>query len=215
MKRALLLVLALLATQCHATTGPEESFWSWFQQHEAAYYALDPDDMPRREALFDALDVELAKVHSDLTFEFGPVIEGRRDFVVSAAGIKSAFPAVRNLVSKAPALTRWTVIAFRPRRSPVSTIQFQDVSLDPQKVLVRLSRDGDKVGMTIFIDQYSKAREAEFGQAAFLLLDEALGEFDVETKVGFIELRALPETIPPNTVPLSGLASAFDRLSGP
>lgn len=215
MKRAFLILLALLTTQRQATVGSDDVFWSWFQEHEAAYYALDPDNVAQREALFDAIGIELTKVNPELTFEFGPVIDGRRDFVVSAGGAKAAFPAVRSLVSHSPALARWNVIAFRPRRSPVSTIQFQDVSLDPQKVLVQLSRDGDKVGLTVFMAGYTKGRNTEFGQAAFLLLDEALGEFDVETKVGFIEFMPLPQAIPPNTVPLSDLARAFDLLHKP
>ena len=214
MKRIFLIMLALLTTQCQATVGPDDVFWRWFQVHEAAYYALDPGNIAQREPLFDALSIELTKVNPELTFEFGPVIDGRRDFVISAGGAKGAFPAVRGLVSHAPALARWKVIAFRPRRSPVNTIQFQDVSLDPQNVLVQLTRDGDKVGLTVFMLGYTKERNTEFGQAAFLLLDEALGEFDVETKVGFIEFKALPQTITPrNTVPLSDLAPAFDLLN--
>jgi hypothetical protein len=215
MKQAFLILLALLTTQCQATIGSEDAFWTWFQQHEAAYYALDPTNVPQREALFDALSIELTRVNPELSFEFGPVIDGRRDFVVSAGGAQEAFPAVRGLVSHAPTLSRWRVVAFRPRRYPVSTIQFQDVSLDPKDVLVQLSRDGDKVGLTVFMDGYTKQRNTEFGQAAFLLLDEALGEFDVETKVGFIEFMSLPQTIPSGAVPMSDLASTFDKLYGP
>jgi len=215
MKRSILILLALLTTQCQATVTPGHTFWSWFQQNEAAYYALDPNNIPQRDALFDSLGVELAKISPDLTFEFGPVIEGKRDFVVSAAGIKAAFPAVRTLVSQAPSLSRWTIIAFRPRRSPISTVEFEDVTLEPKKVHVQLIRDGDKVGLNVFIHGYTKERETEFGQAAFLLLDESLGELDVETKVGFIEFMAPPEPIPPGSVPLTDLAVAFDRFYSP
>jgi hypothetical protein len=214
MKRLFLVLLALLTTQCQASSARPEAFWSWFKDHDDAYFSLAPDDAARREALFDELSTELGKINPDLTFEFGPLIDGKRDFVISAGGIKDAFPAVRELVAHAPALSHWRVIAFRPRRSPVSTIEFQDVKLKPEQVRMRLARDGEKVGLTLLMPDYTEARGAEFGQAAYLLLDEALGEYDVETKVGFIEFEALPSTTPVDTVPLSELSTAFDRMYG-
>ena len=213
MKRALLILLALMATQCRAVGNPAEDFWTWFQAHESAYYALDPTNVIERERLFDDLSAHLTEVNEELTFEFGPVIDGRRDFVVSAGGTKEAFPAVRDLVEHAPALAKWRVIAFRPRRSPVNTIEFQDVSLDPEKVLVELVPDGDKIGLVVYMNHYTQARNTEFGQAAFLLLDEALGEYDVETKVGFIEFKATPPKVPAGCVSMASLAEAFDRLA--
>jgi hypothetical protein len=214
MKRLILALLALLTTQCHASSATPESFWSWFKDHDNAYFSLAPDDVVRREPLFDELSTELGKVNPDLTFEFGPLIDGKRDFVISAGGIKDAFPAVRELVAHAPALAHWRVIAFRPRRSPVSTIEFQDVKLKPEQVRVRLAADGAKIGLTLLMPGYTEARGAEFGQAAYLLLDEALGEYDVETKVGFIGFEALPLTTPADTVPLSELSTSFDRMYG-
>src|SRR5690348_8411171 len=143
MKRLLLIFVALLGTQCKATDSPSTAFWSWFQQNDAAYYALQPDNIAEREKLFDELSNQLGKVNADLTFEFGPVKNGKRDFVISAGGIREAFPAVQELVARAPTLAHWRVIAFRPRRLPVNTIQFQSVSLDPAKVYVQLLRDRD------------------------------------------------------------------------
>jgi len=41
---------------------------------------------------------EMHKVHPDLTFEFGPVEEERREFVITAGGIKGAFHQLRLFV---------------------------------------------------------------------------------------------------------------------
>jgi hypothetical protein len=214
MKYALMILLALLGARCEASETPYQGFWSWFQQHEDAYFLLDPSDVTHREPLFDELSSQLEKVNPDLTFEFGPPVGGKRDFVISAAGIKDAFPAVQELVAHAPSLVRWRVIAFRPRRTPVSIVRFQDVSLDPRRVLVQIAQDGNKIGLTLLIENYTKEKDTEFGQAAYLLLDEALGEFDVETKVGFIQFKPLPKAVPTDTIPLSELAGAFDRFYG-
>ena len=68
---------------------PQDEFWKWFAKHEAELYDFEVD----RKKVFDQLAVELSKINSDLTFEFGPK-NPKRDFVISAGGIKSAFPAV-------------------------------------------------------------------------------------------------------------------------
>jgi hypothetical protein len=93
----------------------EQDFWDWFIAHDAEFFTFDPGIEPERERLFDKLEVELQKVHPKLTFAFGPR-GAKREFVISAGGLKSGFPAVASLVSAAPRLERWNFIAFRPRR---------------------------------------------------------------------------------------------------
>ena len=189
------------------------AFWAWFSKNEAALYAMQPENVKAREELFDRLSKQLELVNDDLTFEFGPPENGVRDFVISAGGIKSAFPAVQQLVRQAPILPRWRIIAFRPRRSPVNTLTYAEISFVPKDVLVALSQDDDRIGLVLYFKNYSEAQKGIFGQAGFLLLDEALGEYDVETKVGSIEFKKLDANTPQEGVPMSDLANAFDHFN--
>ena len=50
------------------------------------------------------------------------------------------------------------------------------------------------------------------GQIAYLLLDEALGEYDVETKIGAIEIRASESETSEPRFPLEQLPDRFDQL---
>ena len=156
MKAALIFLLGFFVAQPAAAASAEAGFWTWFQANEDAYFKLDPRDESSRERLFDELSAQLEQVDPDLTFEFGPVVDGRRDFVISAAGIKRAFPAVESLAKQAPNLPHWRVIAFRPRRHPVNNLEFANLKLDPRKVFVQLSPDGDKTGLVV----YMRMREA-------------------------------------------------------
>jgi hypothetical protein len=116
---------------------------------------------------------ELAKIDPDLTFEIGPK-EPTRDFVISAAGIRRAFPAVVALSTTAPRLARWKIIAFRPRRPPM-TIELGDHCIDPDVVFFSLMDNGKHVGISVFVPGF-KSSEIAFKQIGYLLLDEALGE---------------------------------------
>ena len=190
-----------------------KEFWSWFKENQKDYYSFVPGDLEERDRLFHALSEQLSRVHQDLTFEFSPVFEdGHREFVISAGGIRSAFPAVEALCSAAPTLPNWKITAFRPRRQPLMPVRTHAVQIEPRDVHYCLFRDGRKVGIMLFHKDYSEHRAEEYGNALFLLLDSALGEYDVETKVGFIEFYNIDnEFFRPDWV-LPDLATHFDEV---
>ncbi|MEO8673618.1 MAG: hypothetical protein ABI411_20080, partial [Tahibacter sp.] len=154
----------------------EVDFWTWFAANKAQLFSCETD----REAIFDKVGDALHKVHPDLTFEFGPVAEGRREFVISADGVKAAFPLVESLYGSAPTLERWTWVKFRPRRLPIGTIKFAGKSIPSNDVHFLLASDEPKVGIVLFFDGCNEKEKNVFGQIGYLFLDEALGEYAVE-----------------------------------
>ncbi len=206
------LISPLMIALCVASpvsAGGEMEFWKWFTANEERLYSFERD----QEAIFDELAAELQRVHPDLTFEFGPVKSGARDFVVSAGGIKAAFPAVKSLVAESPALPNWRVIAFRPRRSPLNDIEIDGVSVKAAETRFSLIRHEGKLGVLLYMPGYSESQKAIFGHIGYLLLDEALGEYDVEMKLGVIEFRPLSGAHPEKSYPLPELTEFFDAQS--
>jgi hypothetical protein len=185
---------------------PQQEFWNWFRKHEVELFDFEAD----RERLFDQLAAALQKVDQDLTFEFGPK-QAKREFVISASGLKRAFPAVSALADAAPPLERWRVTAFRPRRTPVSTVEFCGKRVDPKDVGFSLLDNGKTAGIYLFIPGL-REDDASLKQIGYLLLDETLGEYDVEARLGLIKM------LPPETCtdgeryPLSDLPARFDQL---
>lgn len=182
-----------------------KKFWNWFVRHESDLFDFERD----QERIFDHLAAELQKVDPDLTFEFGPK-ERTREFVISAGGIKRAFPAVEALVNAAPPLDKWRVTAFRPRRSPC-IVEISGKQVDPADVQFTLLDNGMMAGIYLFIPGF-REDDIVFKQIGYLMLDDALGEYDVETRVGLIEM--LPAEMPTDGAryPLSELPVLFDRL---
>jgi hypothetical protein len=189
-----------------AQTTPESDFWVWFQKNEPMLFDFEKD----QEGVFAGLAAAMHKVHPNLTFEFGPKENGRRDFVISADGFKEAFPRVETLYASALRMPRWKFIKFRPRRQPAD-ISFRGVSVRARDVSVSIEPDGAKAGITVFLPGYSKDTHETFAGVAFLLLDQALGEYDVETRVGFIEVQSSASKTG-KAVPLNDLVRAFDNL---
>jgi hypothetical protein len=158
--------------------------------------------------VFDRLTEAMHKVHPVLTFEFGPKEDGRREFVISADGIREAFPKVESLYSAAPALPKWKIIKFR-QRCPPFDIQYGGVEVKASNVLVGLSRNGPKANLVVYLPGYDPAKRDIYTAIAYLLLDQALGEYDVETRVDAIDIEPMSPDAK-SAIGLDRLAAEFD-----
>lgn len=182
-------------------------FWNWFIKNEELLFAVTTGHEP----IVGALAVEMAKVDSNLTFEFGPVHEGMRDFVISADGIKASFPAVERLYADAPATDRWTWVKFRPRREAMD-LEIGDLRVQAETVQALLLKDPDPtmLGVAVVIPGCAVSNHDVCRMAAYLLLDQALGEFDVEMRVGRIETLGRLPAANALSHSLDDLPKAFD-----
>lgn len=190
-------------------TSPENEFWRWFEANETSLFDFEG----HQERIFTALTEELQRVHPDLTFELSVAVEnGVREFVISADGIRDAFPAVEALHAAAPALPRWRWIRFRPRRGP-SDIQIADRVIRAEDVRYVLYQDEEpgKLGILLFMEGYTEEEHNLYGQVGFLMLDGALGEYDVETRVGGIDIDSPASKYFAQSLPLEQLPRHFDQ----
>ena len=187
----------------------EQSFWDWFLEHEDELFEFNPSNQHQRDKLFDALHPRLQKVDPDLVFEFGPKAP-KREFVISADGIRRAFPAVVSLSKCAPSLDRWTITAFRPRR-PVMVVEIEGKRVDPAEVRFTLLDNGKITGINLFIPGFDE-KDFVWKQIGYLMLDESLGEFDVETRLGLIQMLPPESNKEGDRHPLAELPVLFDQV---
>jgi len=189
----------------NARATPEEDFWKWFGDHEEQLFNFERD----QTKVFDQLSQAMKKVSLELTFEFGPKRgDGKREFVISAGGLKSAFPKVESLFSSAPKLRQWIWVKFRPRRSPVNDVELNGKTIKAAETRCVLVTDSDpkKVGILVLLPGYRKD-DLDYKQLGYLLLDESLGEYDVEMRIGGIDSEYASDSHP-----LSELAKNFDQF---
>jgi hypothetical protein len=158
------------------------AFWEWFKKNSEALY--DFENGP--ESLFVDLINKIHSVNHELTFAFGPIKDGKREFVISSGGIKAIFPDVIALYKEAPDLPKWTITAFRPRIGTEAEVAIEDVTLSTKDVYFLYQEEGGKIGLTLFI---KKELSEVVMQILFIFLDNALGEFDVATKIGTINFK--------------------------
>ncbi|PTT92027.1 hypothetical protein DBR42_02790 [Pelomonas sp. HMWF004] len=201
--------LIALATVLGLSAGPtraagEADFWRWFKQNEVMLFDFEQD----QERIFDKLGAQLQRVNpGGLAFEFGPKQNGRREFVISGDGLRKNIPAVEHLAAAAPDLPRWKIVKFRPRREPFD-IGYHGIMVKASTVSAWLHPNGDRVDVTFLMPGYTAEKHQPYLGIAFLVLDQALGEYDVMTRVGVVDVQA-PNVSQP-AVKLEQLPMAFD-----
>jgi hypothetical protein len=198
----------------------ESRFWEWFLKNEDRLFTSEPpaaiwmEELPR----------ELRRVHKCLVWQLSPARGGKREFVISADGIREAFSAVESLADAAPKLPRWTIVRFRPRepgyheqsliiQSPKGTAEVKAEEMECAIVAMRHKDGTVKIAIELFIPGCPEGDPGPFQTAAFLMLDAALGEYDMECKVGFVGIYPLEtEAEAGEKIPFARLREEFDEL---
>ncbi|HEU4479528.1 MAG TPA: hypothetical protein VFR80_13500 [Pyrinomonadaceae bacterium] len=168
----------------------EEVFWNWFEKSESRLFQLETD----QEAILDEISGALTACAEGLVFEISKENNGKREFIISADGLEELFPAVEKLAAAAPKLERWTIIAFRPRMDDYSgfKLNYAEKTFDPAEMWFRHFIEDRNFDLIVYYPDYNEDERNRFVAATYILLDMALGEYDVVTGIRYIEHELLP-----------------------
>lgn len=167
---------------------PIDRFWAWFKENTDLLASFED----RGEQVVEEVETYLKAVHEDLTFELGQDDDGTFEFVISADGVRRVFPEVTKLAKCAPAIEGWRVTTFRPRRDLKVAVRFMDQELKGDNIWYAIEYDDEVPVLCLLIDGMTEENSRQMIAASFVLLDMALGEYDVATKFGVIEHYPLP-----------------------
>jgi hypothetical protein len=172
----------------------EQQFWDWFKENEAKYFFLNQiDDNDEKEQLLDELLDCLHLYCDQLFFEVGGHPDEKQDLIITAEGDTDFFDQVESLVAQAPSLEHWNIIAFKPVMGHSYTAKYNEVELDPETMWFDplQSAKSQKIGLRIYIDNYNPVNEKNFLNAAYLVLDNILGEKSNALDIGHVEIANL------------------------
>ncbi|WP_263419237.1 hypothetical protein [Terriglobus albidus] len=109
-------------------------------------------------------------------------------------------------------MPQWKITAFRPPRALFPTVELNGRIVNLEDLSFSLLDNGKIAGIHLFLPNF-REDDVTLQQIAYLLLDDALGEFDVEMNLGLIKMLdvASPEEF--KRYPFRELPEMFDRLS--
>lgn len=187
-------------------TQPQTAFWTWFQ-HDAEALRANKD----LQQVMEQISAEIAKVAPGVFAEIGANGDDRT-LVLSVNGKQDLFPAVQALYAARPTVSHWTIVAFRQRAKPgepALQIQLGDVTIDPIAVKFVARRHADKLDLDVFLP--GAMSDDQRGEIGFVLLDHAVGEYDMETRIAGITFGPITKA-PATAKPLTELPAQVDAL---
>jgi hypothetical protein len=203
-------ILSMVSMGIFAKDTKEDKFWKWFVKNEPSMFDFEKN----QEAVFDSISEKLNVYREGLVFEFSSIKNGKREFVISADGLIELFPAVELLVGSAPALERWKVIAYRPRMKDYENLDlnYAGKQFSPSNIWVYSRVEDGGFDVIIYHPEYQEKDRNFFVSGTYILLDTALGEYDVVTGLRYIDHQRLPENPEDNgLIPFSELRTVFDE----
>jgi hypothetical protein len=187
-------------------------FWEWLGANTAR---IQSGLQACPQAVADEIRRAFKRSYPNLAWEVGPDHSGPWTFCVSADGNRALFPKVIEAVRAAPDMPGWKVQAFRARGPLTSEIEVGGLKLGYEDVwcgVVERAEDG--IRLVLCIRGLTHDTDQMLSQAAVLMLDNAVGEYDAVIKVKELGRDRLPDNPrrQENFFPLSELPEYLDRL---
>ena len=194
----LITVLVLLA--CKESKSSEKSedrmnkkyseFWTYFKSVEGKAENISKMEVEEQRELLYNLKREISKVDSNLDVEFSD-----KELFITAHGIKTSFPSVKDLAESAPDDLGWTVTAFKQRKNLPFSLKFdQSFLLNSDDILFKVRESGEYLDVVIFFSGQDGLQDVQKKQVIFEFLDGILGEYDTETYIGLIDIDSGPDS---------------------
>lgn len=163
-------------------------FWEWFLLRSDYIYEMLESDT---ENIALEIKENLKMIHNDIEFEIPfDFNDGKRSLIISADGDIELFDLVIKLVESAPSVSKWDIIAFRPRlHQRNQVIDLDGITMDYNDVFFISKEENNKLILDVYIKDFDGS-DNRYVHLYFLLLDSLIGEYDSVTLID--ETRIYP-----------------------
>ncbi|MGA8847200.1 MAG: DUF695 domain-containing protein [Nocardioides sp.] len=189
------------------------AFWAWWGAEGAALCAAaiargGADD------IVDEMNAQVAGLQEGLSWELGPGTEAQHVLVVSPEGDPALRALARRWLRAAP--DRSPTWEYADSRQPIDlagiSLSLGDEELPLDQIRVATSREGNRLSVVLHHPALAGLPHQGLQQVAVLALDAALGENDVETWVGSIDVSAEAPESTDAPLLLAELSAVVQRL---
>ncbi|AYY11771.1 hypothetical protein EF847_02560 [Actinobacteria bacterium YIM 96077] len=190
------------------------AFWSWWGAHrQEIVEALEEN---RTEAALRLVEPAIAAIDSRLSCEFTASRDKKFGLLVTSAGVPELRATAARWCLAAPDDADVEFISTRWRHpetleSSVVKVDDFDFALNELVAAARVDTNSGKVHVAVHHPLFTLVDHDHRLRVAFLGLDAAVGEIDVERWIGSVEVTV---DSPVDAMPLASLGSVVDQLGG-
>jgi len=168
-----------------------QAFWQWFVGHQSEFKVLSKPEEP----FWDIALEQIKKVDERLWIELSAVSDPVRELIVTAQGHVESFSVAEELVSSAPRIEGWDLVALKPPMGFEFTTCYEGTLYEPGRMwflpLDNPSRPQD-FGMRVGIEGLVSTDRTDAHNAVLVILDTGLGERSAALDIQYTEVSDLP-----------------------
>jgi hypothetical protein len=183
--------------------GATTELWQWFSSNCRRFEAEEPDQEAYRQ-----LGSLIKDIDRGLTYE---IARGETwELAISADGAPELISTVQDVVSHAPKVNGWSIVAFRQPSMEPPLITAFDQELTSENVFFSIDETRDGVcDLTLYMPGIDDENYRHMAHCAMLLMESMIGELAVMTRIGEIEYESA-EDLPKEAKPLSNLKHSVE-----
>lgn len=164
----------------------KKEFWDWFIKNKTNLEEFIKSDN-KDYSIYNQLTNKLHKFNNLLYPEL--TIDENDNFVliVTPDGIKDGIAPTKEIIESAPLIDHWVLKKFRQATDKMD-LNFNGLELKYTEIRIwrNFKIEEVKVDIAVLIKNYNE-KDTRFISLAFLYLDHILGEFNVLTRVDYID----------------------------
>jgi hypothetical protein len=174
------------------STSPEQQFWDWFIANKKKIENFI-DSEHNDYSMYNLLTKKMRAYHDEIVPELTKTKDDKYVLIITPDGIKAGIEPTKALAAAKPHIDNWIVEKFRQPCDEI-TLEFKGVTYPSSDIEVVAEFDSKKevANIEMFIRNMNKD-PINYKNLAFLYLDHILGEFNVLTKIGYIEFHNLDQ----------------------
>ena len=150
-----------------------EKFWRYFVERRSDLEKLTTANDPVHDEVLAALHLVDPGLYFELCSE-----SGLNEFILTADGDAQLFPLVENVVSHAPRIDSWEIVALKPKRGFPETTQWERATIQIADVMVRpeFRKDTATLGLHLYVDGLDETNATEIHNGLLRAIDSGVGE---------------------------------------
>jgi hypothetical protein len=190
-----------------ATTDMISEFWAWFDSYRDGVDATGPS----RDQHIDEILERISRIEPGLAVELGVREDGIKEMTISPDGVRERFPFVEQIVSQAPSMEGWEVVAFRQPIKADFSLQYGDLELRPSELFFLPLEEDGTLDIIVYGQGFSDQDKDDLGYHGLIMMDSLIGEYNCVTQIRHYDFQELPdEQEREGLLPLSQLASFIE-----
>jgi len=88
-----------------------------------------------------------------------------------------------------------------------------DIKVGAEDIEITPEPDGEKIGLRVFVKGFNQEQSKQYSHLVYIFLDHIIGEYDMETRVGFIEIYPFEKTSSNKRFGINDFPAVFDALT--